>query len=120
MAVGKTVKRAIGRPRPGISRFERKGRQSFPSTHTAGPAALLGCLWFVSPRTRGWRATVALVGAITLVVARERIAARKHWPSDVAAGLALGAIVGGLVGAVGARRVRVARAADVFMPGMTR
>jgi len=119
MAVGTTLKRMIGRPRPGISRFEREGRHSFPSTHVAGPAALLACLWFLSPRTWGWRATLALGGAVTLVVARERVAVRKHWPSDVAAGIALGSMVGALVGTIGARRARVAPAGDVLAPGAT-
>jgi membrane-associated phospholipid phosphatase len=110
--LGRSVKKLVSRPRPGISRFERKGRQSFPSTHVAGPAALVACLWRLSPRTTGWRVSLILGSAITVGVARERVAAKKHWPSDVVAGLALGAVVGALVGSAGALRGRGATGAS--------
>jgi membrane-associated phospholipid phosphatase len=117
---GKAMKNIVGRARPGISRFERNGRRSFPSTHVAGPAALLSCLFCVSPRSAGWRVSLALGTAITVLVACERVAARKHWPSDVVAGVALGAAVGALVGLVGPRALAACGAVRAAPEGRAR
>jgi len=97
-AVGEILKRLISRQRPFPSRFRRGGRQSFPSTHVAGTTALLSCLWFVAPRTRSWRAALSLATLGGFVVAIERLTVGAHWPSDVAAGALLGAIVGSALG----------------------
>jgi len=111
LVLGKILKRLIGRPRPGLARFSRKGRESFPSTHMAGPLALLASTWFLAPRTAAWRLGLALGGAIALVVARERVCAGEHWASDVAAGAALGAVIGAGLG-----RLAMARAAESTCP----
>ena len=94
IALGRILKDLIARPRPFPSRFRRRGRQSFPSTHMAGTTALLTCLWLVAPGTRRWRATLSLATLGGLVVAIERLTAGAHWPSDIAAGALLGGIAG--------------------------
>jgi membrane-associated phospholipid phosphatase len=104
LLVGNAVKTLVSRPRPGFARFARKGRQSFPSTHVAGPVALLACLWALAPRSRGWRAALAFGGAAALFVARERVCAGEHWASDVLAGAALGAVIGAGIGRAGKAR----------------
>jgi membrane-associated phospholipid phosphatase len=109
LAVAKLLKLLASRPRPGISQFERKGRQSFPSSHVAGPAALVTSLYFLAPRTKPWIAVLALGTAMTAAVAVERVCAARHWPTDVLAGIALGAAIGGAVGRA-ASRAATARA----------
>ena len=47
LMVGNALKRLIARPRPGLARFARKGRESFPSTHVAGPLAVLACVYLM-------------------------------------------------------------------------
>jgi len=111
---GKMLKRWIGRPRPGLARFTRKGRESFPSTHMAGPLAVLASAWCLAPRTAGWRLGLALGGAIALVVARERVCAGEHWASDVAAGAVLGAAIGAGLG-----RLAIARSAQPICSPVT-
>jgi undecaprenyl-diphosphatase len=98
LGVGNVLKRMVSRPRPGLSRFERNGRRSFPSTHVAGPVALLSCSFCLGSRTWSKRAALGLATAAALAVAHERIAAGKHWPSDVVAGAALGALMGAALG----------------------
>ena len=94
LLIGNLLKKWIGRPRPGLARFTRKGRESFPSTHMAGPLAVLAATWCLAPRTLAWGSTLALGSAAALVVARERVCAGEHWASDVVAGAALGAAIG--------------------------
>jgi membrane-associated phospholipid phosphatase len=97
VAGGKLLKRATHRPRPGFKRWQRNGHRSFPSSHVAGPAALLTAVWFHSP-TRA-RVTVAFaLGAVVAAIGLERLRAAAHWPSDIAAGTALGILVGGTLG----------------------
>ena len=103
VGVAKLLKRVTSRPRPGITRFKKDGKQSFPSSHVAGPAALFTSLFFLAPRTNAWRLVLTIGGAITATAAVERICAAKHWPSDVLAGAALGAAVGGAIGRASSR-----------------
>jgi membrane-associated phospholipid phosphatase len=98
LAVGTALKRIASRPRPWRTRFRRKGMQSFPSTHVAGPAALVGCLLYTAPDTPRWRAALAIGTTLVLALAVERVCAGAHWPSDVLAGGALGLAVGVAVG----------------------
>ena len=106
LMVGNALKRLIARPRPGLARFARKGRESFPSTHVAGPLAVLACVWCLAPRTMGWRAALGLGAAVTVVAARERVCAGEHRASDVVAGAALGAAIGLAVGRLALARAR--------------
>lgn len=80
------------RPRKGADK--RKEKSSFPSGHAAGAFAVAGALAAEYPR-RGL-ATHAAAGAIAL----GRIPRSAHYPSDVAAGVALGAATGGAVNLV--------------------
>ena len=98
LVVGNMLKKWIARPRPGLTRFTRKGRESFPSTHVAGPVAVLTTAWCLAPRTTGWRAALALGTGVAFVAARERVCAGEHWASDVVAGAALGAAIGAALG----------------------
>ena len=87
----KLLKRATHRPRPGWKRFSRNGHRSFPSSHVAGPAALLTAVWIDSPPRVALGGVVAAIGV-------ERLRAVAHWPCDVVAGTALGVLVGGALG----------------------
>jgi membrane-associated phospholipid phosphatase len=60
IGIGKLLKRLVPRPRPGLHRFGHEGLGSFPSTHVAGPVALLVCLACVAPPDRRWRLALAL------------------------------------------------------------
>jgi membrane-associated phospholipid phosphatase len=87
---GHLLKLALPRGRPGLARLGANGRASFPSTHTAGIAALACASADVARRHgAGWWAT-AVAGAIALAVGTERIHTRAHWPTDVIAGGLLG------------------------------
>jgi undecaprenyl-diphosphatase len=110
VALAKLLKRLTSRARPGFTRFKKKGRQSFPSSHVAGPAALFASLFFLAPRTKPWLAVLALGTAVTTTAAVERVCAARHWPTDVLAGAVLGAAIGVAVG-------RTSRAAGSSFPG---
>ena len=116
VSIAKVVKRFTSRPRPGISRFERKGRQSFPSSHVAGPAALFASLYFLAPRTRPWFVILALGTAMTVTAAVERVCAARHWPTDVLAGAALGAAIGAAVGRASSRAAMAHAPSEAPLP----
>jgi membrane-associated phospholipid phosphatase len=103
-AVGKALKKLAHRGRPGRARFGKNGRESFPSTHMAGPTALLACAFCLAPRTRTWRAGLAAATGAVLLIGIERVCAGKHWASDIAVGATLGIATGALLGRVAARR----------------
>jgi undecaprenyl-diphosphatase len=105
-AVGsaKLLKKLTHRSRPGWSRFKRKGRESFPSSHVAGHAAVLASLACLTPRTNAWRVGLALGGGLVAALGAERICAGRHWPSDVLVGAALGIGVGIALGGMAGPR----------------
>jgi membrane-associated phospholipid phosphatase len=108
----KAIKAFARRRRPGLKRFEKKGHQSFPSSHVGGPFALLAAVAFAAPRTPVWRALLALGGGAALVVGVERVRAGAHWPSDVIAGIGFGALVGAALGSFARARREESRARE--------
>jgi undecaprenyl-diphosphatase len=83
------------RPRPVFTQpLAVAGGQSFPSGHAAGSAALYGVLVLlvVPVLARGPRVAAVLAGVVfVLAVATSRVLLGVHYPSDVVAGLAVGA-----------------------------
>jgi undecaprenyl-diphosphatase len=86
------------------------GRYGFPSNHAANGAALATALGFFYPASL--RYTVAAV----LVVAWSRVYVGVHYPGDVLAGLALGALLGGTCGWAARTVLRRAGSPDVPPP----
>jgi undecaprenyl-diphosphatase len=92
------LKRAVDRPRPLSHLFRKKGLESFPSSHTAGKAALT---WMIArafpakPRARYAMATAT--GANVALLGCERVACGAHWPTDTLAGAVLGVAAAELV-----------------------
>ncbi|MBI3323235.1 MAG: phosphatase PAP2 family protein [Candidatus Omnitrophica bacterium] len=86
------LKLVFGRPRP-FEQYHSLGLDpaqlgsAFPSGHATAAFALataLACRW-----PKGWLAWFAAAG----LVAISRVALGLHWPSDVAAGAAVGSLV---------------------------
>ena len=101
------LKRVVGRKRPvlytpeGASvAGEPKNQQSWPSGHAAGAAAIAASYWLTRNRISqdgqndayGWMLAASAVGVAAL-----RVAAAKHFPSDVIPGLLIGVASAGLV-----------------------
>lgn len=86
------VKLAVGRPRPVVDGYPPLGGApsslSFPSAHATSSAAAAIALARLAPEARPY--LFALAAAIC--VSRPYLG--LHYPSDVAAGLALGAVLG--------------------------
>lgn len=77
-------------PQHNVSFFSGHATWSFASAVSAGTVAAM----------RGYRgAPVVLAGGLTLATATSyfRLAANRHWPSDVLAGAAVGSLIGALV-----------------------
>jgi undecaprenyl-diphosphatase len=89
------VKRVVRRPRPAhvVPLVRTAGRHSFPSSHASSAAAAA-----VAFGALGARAVPPLAAAVCV----SRLVAGVHYPSDVAAGAALGALTARL----GARWMR--------------
>lgn len=85
------------RPRPFLyGKVSKQDHESFPSSHAAGAFLSVG----LSYRLHGFNtSTVALV-ALSSLVGLSRVLSKKHWPSDVLAGAALGFSAGALCGRV--------------------
>jgi undecaprenyl-diphosphatase len=88
------VKDLLARPRPTLlNPVDHGAGYSFPSGHAAGAAAVYGALLvLVLPRAARWaRALLLAAGALLIcAVAASRVLLGVHYPSDVAAGAALG------------------------------
>jgi membrane-associated phospholipid phosphatase len=94
LVVNQGLKRLFRRPRPTISGdprypIRRPVTSSFPSGHASAAA-------FNAVLLTGWdgRRSAPLWWGLALVVATSRAYVRIHHPSDVAAGLATGAVLG--------------------------
>ncbi|HEY2536722.1 MAG TPA: phosphatase PAP2 family protein [Solirubrobacteraceae bacterium] len=89
------VKVLVGRPRPPVEHLQTVTGPSFPSAHSSQA----GAFWFslvlamqsvgVAPTRVRW--AVALAALIVLAVALSRVYLGVHYPSDVIAGVVLGA-----------------------------
>jgi undecaprenyl-diphosphatase len=86
------VKRAVRRPRPRVDGLPRLGRRhrtdSFPSGHAATSFAAATSIAGVRPSL----GPTAFAGAALMALTRPYLGV--HYPSDVAAGAALGALLG--------------------------
>ncbi|HEY4701072.1 MAG TPA: phosphatase PAP2 family protein, partial [Streptosporangiaceae bacterium] len=94
LASATAVKDLLARPRPTLlNPVDHGAGYSFPSGHAAGAAAVYGALVvLVLPRAARWaRALLLAAGALLIcAVAASRVLLGVHYPSDVAAGAALG------------------------------
>ena len=105
--ISELLKRVVGRKRPvlytpqGIPvAGEPKNQQSWPSGHAAGAAALAASYWLSRNRissggqndAHAWALAASAVGVAAL-----RVAAAKHFPSDVIPGMLIGVASAGLV-----------------------
>jgi undecaprenyl-diphosphatase len=91
LGVSAILKNAIVRARPPFYFLQRKGLQSFPSSHTAGKGALMWIIAQAFPASRTARVAATLVAAIdVVVVGLDRVADGAHWPTDTLAGAAIG------------------------------
>lgn len=103
LALGVTavVKSAFRRPRPLSHLFRKHGFESFPSSHTAGKAALAWILAIGFPAKKKTRVALATLAALDVAaVASARIADGAHWPTDTLAGAALGLATAEAVAAI--------------------
>lgn len=102
------LKAAVGRARPVLytdgalaAAGDRESLRSFPSGHTAVAFSLATTYWLArrdlagGPGAAGWLGFVAAAGVGVM-----RVAAGKHFPSDVVAGALLGTASGIIVHAV--------------------
>lgn len=90
--LGTALRAGINRPRPyaalGFEPLFPKAEQgkSFPSRHCFSAAAIAAAAWYASP------ALAAALAVLAVVVAACRVLEGHHYPGDVLAGLAFGAL----------------------------
>ncbi|HJU89288.1 MAG TPA: phosphatase PAP2 family protein [Gemmatimonadaceae bacterium] len=85
-------KMLFDRPRPAL--WEHRGQfahASYPSGHLIASVAILFTYAVLLHRARGWRWPFVVAAVILLISAYSRIYLGVHWPSDVIAGLLMGA-----------------------------
>lgn len=101
--VTQALKTVVGRPRPYVydaaptGNVSRDDVASFPSGHTSNAFAAAAAYWSIQQRrgTAG-KHTIEVVGLFALATATAgfRVAAHKHFPTDVLAGAVLGTAIG--------------------------
>lgn len=94
LALDNLVKPLVGRPRPVFDQLVGGRGASFPSGHaTATTALLFAAAYYLAsgraPRARAPIWTTAVCGSVLMGVSRVYLGV--HWPSDVIAGMVLGA-----------------------------
>lgn len=94
------LKIAFQRDRPGGGTVERASEYAFPSGHTMSAAAFATALAFIAWPTRYRWPVLAGAAAFALAMGLSRVYLGVHWPSDVAAGWAMGLVVAVAVRAV--------------------
>jgi membrane-associated phospholipid phosphatase len=92
------LNRIVSRPRPTAGHLPARDAlvhqprtASFPSSHSAVAAA------FTTAAGRRSPATGIMLVPLACAIAYARVRTRAHWPTDVLAGIVLGAVVGELV-----------------------
>jgi undecaprenyl-diphosphatase len=94
VGIAQPIAHLVGRPRPYwvLHRVEvlvpKAHDFSFPSDHATYVGGIVVGLWIAGDRLGAWLATF-----LGLLLAVDRVYVGAHWPSDVLAGLALGATV---------------------------
>jgi membrane-associated phospholipid phosphatase len=92
--VSDQLKALTDRPRPPLTfatvhaLVELAATAAFPSGHATTAAAVAAALWW------SWRRASLALGAFAVLIALSRVWLGVHYPSDVVAGLALGAVLG--------------------------
>jgi HAD superfamily hydrolase (TIGR01509 family) len=94
------LKIAFQRDPPGGSTVVRASHYAFPSGHTMSAAAFATALAFIAWPTRYRWPVLAGAAAFALAMGLSRVYLGVHWPSDVAAGWAMGLVVAVAVRAV--------------------
>lgn len=87
------LKALYARPRPAL--WEQRGQfawSSFPSGHAIATVAVLFTVAIMLWRARRWRWPFAVATAMLIVSSYSRLYLGVHWPSDVIAGLLIGAV----------------------------
>lgn len=114
------LKGLFDRPRPDL--FPRRGWygwSSFPSGHAIASVAVLLTVAMMLHRERGWIWPYFVIVPILLMSLYSRVYLGVHWPTDVIAGVLVGAVwlvMTTFAFESGARAKRVARAAPVAEP----
>ena len=85
------------RPRPFIyGKISKQDTESFPSSHAAGAFLSAG----LSFGLYGFSSCTITYVALSALVGLSRVLSKKHWPSDVLAGAAIGFSAGALCGRI--------------------